>query len=565
MKCRVRGWLVVVACAGWACGRSAPDPEILAKVGEAAIRGSELLAYEASMKIGERRGRDLLADRAGHLQTLIDRQLLLQDARARGLYDDPVVRQRLARRETKHLAEEALKSAVLAKLSVSVAEVEREYEQGGWKEQVVALEMFTPSRQRAIAALSLLNGGTAFEEVARQYSVDRLMGLPANGPTRSTYSPGDSPREVVAAVLDLPVGAITDTIAWRDGYVVAKVWERRPVSLREVARKISKSLTRTKRQALREAYLIHLRETYRLTFDQSGMDCVVDVLAGRVGVDSLSVPERQAPVYTYDGGSLSVTDVLEELARDGERRRDRGGPAVAGYLKEHVLPDRLMALEARQGGRDQTEAYRRWREGQLAGLVLTRLHGVVAESGSEIAGEDLEAHYQEHKQRFRIPPSVTVLDILVPTPEEARSLKRRILAGEDMGDLARRHSLRKRATDGRLTAYANQEFLFGSDWLAAALNAPLGELRGPLETRGGYSLFKALEREPESHYPLQGRVERIVRREVREEREQIAFNEYLYGLREERADQIEVYEQNLEAQPVVRDTTAADAGAASDG
>jgi len=564
MNCRTRGWVLTAAALAWGCGVPSPDPDTVARVGGVAIAGSELQAYEARLAGKGRRSRDGEEVRRDHLQTLIDRQLLLQDASARGLDDDPVVTQRLARRETKQLAEEALKSEVLARLAVSVAEVEREYEQGGWGEQVVTLEIYAPTREKAGAAMDLLHRGVEFDEVARQYSVDRFLGLPTNGPKQFVYSPGDAPREVVAAVLDLPVGAVTDTIAWREGYVIAQVWERRPVSLEEVARKVSRSVTRAKRQALREAHLIRLRETYRLTYHQPGMDRVVDVLAGRVAADSLSAQERQTPVYRYDGGRLSVAQVLEELRRGGVARRSLGETEAAGYLKEHVLPERLMELEARGRGVDQTAAYRRWREGEQTELVLTRLHRAVTEGSVETTREDLERYYEAHQQRFRIPAAVTVLDILVPTPEEAQALKERIVAGEDMQGLARRHSLRKRAIDGKLTAYANQEFLFGAYWLAAALNAPLGELRGPVETRGGYSVFRILERQPESHYPLESRVEQIVRREARKVKEQIAFNEYLYGLRQDRAGEIEVYEQNLKRLAAVAEVTAPEAGAASD-
>ena len=59
-------------------------------------------------------------------------------------------------------------------------------------------------------------------------------------------------------------------------------------------------------------------------------------------------------------------------------------------------------------------------------------------------------------------------------------------------------------------------------------------------------MFQVLERQPESHYSLDGdRVRRTVQREVRRAKSRDLFDRYMEELRQLRAAEIVVYEQNL--------------------
>ncbi len=84
----------------------------------------------------------------------------------------------------------------------------------------------------------------------------------------------------------------------------------------------------------------------------------------------------------------------------------------------------------------------------------------------------------------------------------------------------------------------------------AVMNAPLNQIRGPVQTRGGYSVFKTLEMHPESFFTLENdRVRQSVTRDARVRKERALFNRYLEELREKFADRIEVYEENLQYLP----------------
>ena len=67
----------------------------------------------------------------------------------------------------------------------------------------------------------------------------------------------------------------------------------------------------------------------------------------------------------------------------------------------------------------------------------------------------------------------------------------------------------------------------------AVMNADLHQLQGPLQTRGGYSIFRVIERYPEIYHGLElERVRDVVVRDVRERTEREFFNSYLRDLRQ---------------------------------
>jgi hypothetical protein len=328
-----------------------------------------------------------------------------------------------------------------------------------------------------------------------------------------------------------------------DGFVFARVVERRKVELDQVRHKVEKELVRKNTKLYRSLYLIELRKQFNLEFNQDGMDLVVQVLRDKV---SLSAAQRDTAVYTYEGGVLKVEEVLEAVKRvKREWPRIEEGYVIA-YLKENTLPDRLMALDGRNRGVDREEAFQRWREQEKKDLVVARLRALVLEKKVKITREDLEAYYEEHKSRFTNPDRARVLELLVKDRARAQDLRRRIEEGEDMAALIQEHSIRENPKDGNLRVSTPQIPFYGEEWVNAVMNAPLNQVQGPVQTRGGYSIFKLLERYPEELFPLQGKVLRLVRNRVKEEKEREIFNQYLWDLRQRYANGVEVYQEHLE-------------------
>ena len=360
------------------------------------------------------------------------------------------------------------------------------------------------------------------------------------------YSPFDSPRDLAQAVFALPAGGVTEPLPLHGGFVIAKVAERRRAELVEIEDGIREALGDEQQKQLRESYLRHLKWDLETVFDAEGMNIVVSVLQGAVRYADLDETQRQRPVYAFEGLQMDVAEVLEAVRPSGRLWPEATADAVNEKLSESHFPTRIMAHDARRKGLDKTEAFARSHELALGNLMLMKLREqILAEVPAPIEDE-LRAFYEEHKHRFRSPPHAQLEEILLETPSEARQLAAQIAAGAEWSELARAHSQRRNAEDGLLYVSESQAPFLGEAWMNAVMNAELHQLQGPIQTRGGYSIFRVIERYPEIYHGLElERVRNAVERDVRERAEREFFNSYLRDLRQKYAEQIDVYEEHL--------------------
>ncbi len=531
--------LLVGACIS--CGDDRPADALLAKVGAVEITAADLHTFEANLKTAAMR-----LQHRDNLQTLIDREVLLLEANERGLQRDEEVLAELAKRETKALADAMLRRNVAAKVVVTEDDIEKAYARPGWGEKVVTMEIFVPNREQARQVQALLAQGKDFAEAGRQFAADPYYGIHTGEIRRLAYSPFDSPRDLVQAVFALPVGGVTEPLPLHGGFVIAKVAQRRRAALVEVEDGIREALGDEQQKQLRESYLRHLKWDLDTVFDAEGMDIVVGVLQGAVRYADLDQAQRQHPVYAFEGLQMDAAEVLEAVQPSGRLWPEATADAVNEKLSESHFPTRIMAHDARRKGLDKTEAFARSHVLALGNLTLIKLREQILAEAPAPTEDDLRAFYEEHKQRFRSPPHAQLEEILLETPSEARQIAARIEAGAEWSEMARAHSLRRDAEDGLLYVSQSQAPFLGEAWMNAVMNAELHQFQGPIQTRGGYSIFRVIERYPEIYQGLElKQVRNAVVRDVRERIEREYFNGYLRELHEKYAEQIDVYEEHL--------------------
>ena len=532
--------LLIWACIS--CGDERPDnAHLLAKVGEVEITAADLRTLEANLKTATMR-----SQHRDNLQTLIDREVLLLEANERGLQRDEEVLAKLAKRETKALADAMFRRNVTAKVSVTEDDIEKAYARPGWGEKITTMEIFVPNQEQARQVQALLAQGEDFAEVGRQFAADPYYGMNTGEIRRLAYSPFDSPPALVQAVFALPEGGVTEPLPLHGGFTIAKVAERRRAELVEVEDGIRKALSDEQQKQLRESYLRHLKWDLDTVFDAEGMDIVVGVLRGAIRYADLDETQRQRPVYAFEGLQMDVAEVLEAVRPSGRLWPEASVASVNEKLSESHFPTRLMAHDARRKGLDKTEAFARSHELALGNLMLMKLREQVLAEAPAPTEDELLAFYEEHKHRFRSPPHAQLEEILLETPGEARQIAAQIEAGAEWSELARAHSRRRNAEDGLLYVSQSQAPFLGEPWMNAVMNAELNQLQGPIQTRGGYSIFRVIERYPEIYYGLDlERVRNSVERDVRERIEREFFNSYLRDLRQKYAEQIDVYEEHL--------------------
>lgn len=524
------------------CGTTSEFPDLLATVGEVQIVADDLRVFDARSE-GDTASR---TDPRILLQTLIDRQLLLQEASALGLQQHEQVLSELEKNETRELAD-AMLARQVAQAVITQAEVERAYSRPGWDEQIRTLEIFVPTAAKASQILELLAGGMDFAEAGRQHSVDPYYGVPAGEARQSVYHPFDHPRIVVEAISGLSTGGVTAPVPLHGGFVITTVTARLKVELLQVSERIRETLLTEKRKQLRNSYLRHLKWDFGTSFHPEGMDLVVAVLRGEVAAGALDAEQRGLSVYAFEGFKMDVVEVLEAVGPARAGWSEVTADAVNDKLAQSHFPNNLMSRDARRKGVDQTEDFLKWRQARLHDLMLEQLREKVLAEEPDASEEDLEEFYQDNKRRFRFAAWARIQELLVEDPEQARELAVQIRDGAAMGPLASAHSQRK-TVDGILDISTSHTPVYGEVWMNAVMNAPLNEVRGPVKTPGGYSVFTVLEMHPEHYYTLESeRVRKAVTRDVRQQQQRESFNRYLEGLRQKHAAKIQLYEDNLES------------------
>lgn len=107
----------------------------------------------------------------------------------------------------------------------------------------------------------------------------------------------------------------------------------------------------------------------------------------------------------------------------GLERQQEGAlaPDVRAALLTAFLETRLLVLEARTRGLVAAGADEKAEQAAVQRLLADEVSAHV-----EVADAEVAAYFEQHKNEFEVPEKVVVRQILVPTSNEARDVKRRL-------------------------------------------------------------------------------------------------------------------------------------------
>ena len=535
-------WLIVTVFGSVGCSQIPDDTSILARVGQHYIYVADLMYLEA--KLEESGASDLVPQRRQNVQTLIDRKILLKEARIRDIENEAEVIKWLAWRKTKKLSEIMLKREVFERAAISREEVRGMYERG-WDQQVVTRQIFVRTQALANQVYALLQQGAEFDEIGKEYSVDRLFGVPTGTVDEVVYAAYDGPENLVKIVFDLPVGGISTPTPLMEGLVIAQVTEHRQAAWEEVEEAIAKKLWQEKKKLLRGVYMKQLKDRFELIANTKGLDIVVETLQDDTPLVQLDPSQRQAQVYSFGSVQLNVEEVVEMLLKVKDNWQGATLPQVATQLRDNTLAARVIAEDAYQKGVDTTATFVDWSGRTRDNAIISHLREKVLVERVLVAEEDVRAYYEKNKNKFRMPAKASIQELLVKNAVQARSLRQQIDGGIDLGTFMNGTVGEYRAAK---TIYDSQAPLFGEVWMNVVMNAPLGEIQGPVRNKAGeYSIFTVLERYPEEFYSLDNKkVRDRVEQAVKERKNIVSFNAYVEKLRDKYANETEIYTRHIE-------------------
>ena len=139
-----------------------------------------------------------------YLKILIDRELLLGEAKDQSLQNNTELQAILSKDAEARLAEIVYTREIDQRAIPSADEIEVAKATGGWNEHVVSVELFLENLKRAQEVRSEILSGMDVYEAGRLYSLDRTMHLPMGGAQQFVYNRYDGPEEIVKRIFQIP-------------------------------------------------------------------------------------------------------------------------------------------------------------------------------------------------------------------------------------------------------------------------------------------------------------------------------------------------------------------------
>ena len=527
--------------------KTADSAAVLATVAGEAITVLALDHYEQELPDYLRSKKEGVAAHRAHLQSLVDKELVLSEARKRRLDQLPDLKYKLSKMVNKRLAEELSREMVDAQFSITEEELRVAYEEDllGW--EIWPAHILSASEEDAREIIRLLDAGASFSELARARSLadDAEKG----GNLGAFFDQSGAVSSLRDGTFHLAEGQVSEPIPTIDGYEVIKVLKKQRIPFEQLRADIAKQLSRRKWRSRREVVIDSLKKAYDLRYHRDRIHAVLDGLHRR-GLDQA---QAQAPLIEYTGSAIKVGDFVQGLLDAEKGALPPDSAAVFHVLELWILPDSLLALEARAQGLHQRADLVEWKENKHQKLLASQLRLDEVEGRVEVTDAEVRAYYEKYLDTYKsLPGVIEMTEVLVDTRAEAEDILGRARAGERLEELAIRHSVRPGmkpvgghtfADSGRVTI----ESLYQSPYrtfFGDSNSKDVGVLQGPLEVQEKYSVFRLDQ--PFEKVPLPFKqVQRPIRVDIRKGREGVLFNAFLDSLRRAEADQVQVNEEVL--------------------
>ena len=214
------------------------------------------------------------------LDTMVIRELILQQATKDGLDKGPEIEDKMRDLKKRLIVESFLKKKVETESQVSDADLQKFYEQNKEKfktgEQIKASHILVKTEKEARDILAKIKAGGNFEELAKKNSVDSSA---AKGGDLGWFGKGSMVPVFEKAALALKEGQVSDVVKSDFGFHVIKLTGKRAAGIRpleEVKDQIKGAIMPTKQQEVFQKIKEELKKSAKITVKE-------DVLKGMGG------------------------------------------------------------------------------------------------------------------------------------------------------------------------------------------------------------------------------------------------------------------------------------------
>lgn len=519
----------------------------VAQIGDEEITVDQLRKFIAGLPKEAKAETTRVEEAKNHLNTMINIQLLIMEAKAADLDKSPEFRARLERVQREKLISIFQDRALEVEEEVEEGEVREYAERMGLTRAVRLADIMVPSRENALAALRELKNGVPFGQVAQKWSINKKTS--AQGGDLGRYT---TREHMVMPLQDklfsLALGEVSEPIKIGGNYSIFTVIADSTIELSPQRRlAVQMGLKKEKKQRALSTLVAEFKEKYHLELDREGLALIVEKVRG--GASFASETERNIVLYRYDGGEITAQDLADagHVLKGNALAQLSDSSQVVAFAERHVVPNAMLVEAALRAGIDEETETVEWLGNQANQLLISALRARLLRAKVTIAENELRQFYEAHAERYMHPEQIEVQEVLVETEAEALRLMEQIQKGARLGDLAKKYSIRSLEDldeEGRFHFHLFEEAFLGG-FVEVAEKAEIGALTGPVKIDEGYSIFKVLsrERKRETFQEAEWRV----RSQLRREKNRKAFNQFIEEVRSKYASKVAIREDNLKA------------------
>ncbi len=234
------------------------------------------------------------------LDTMVVRELILQQARKDGLDKGPEVAAKLEELKKRVVVEAFLKKKVEEHASVSDEEMKKFYEENKEKfktgAQVHASHILMKSEEEAQKVFKELKEGGNFEELAKKHSVDSAA---AKGGDLGWFSKGSMVPEFEKVVFGLKEGETSGIVKTKFGYHIIKLTGKRPAGVRsfdEVKEQLKAAILPSKQQEVFQKLKDDIKKDAKISIKEDVLKGIGDTAAeekpASTGAESASTNKK---------------------------------------------------------------------------------------------------------------------------------------------------------------------------------------------------------------------------------------------------------------------------------
>ncbi len=374
--------------------------------------GTKEITAEELRHFVRRLAPSLVSDEAGqraredYLQTLVDREIALLEAYEKGLDQDPDFLKTLDEKKREHLLSLYRDKEILPQIQVSEEEIRQFFDQQDMARERRTTAILVRTREQAQEIRAQLKAGSDFGELASKHSLDTWSALREGELGFVTRAAAERLLGIPVEVFDtLGTGQVSPPLRRGRNYHLIRFLEDRPTDLQTHREAIRTQLQEEKQRALEEEKADTLAREFNWQRVFAGTTLLKDKGAalGESGKLQLTDEEKRVPLFTYEGGAISLADYMAVL-RQHRIRAPRAllDSVFIGLLGRRFLQKpALFVAAAERLGLSEDPKVGKWVEKTRRELLVWGIRQREVIDQIAIDEADVRQFYEENGEMFR--------------------------------------------------------------------------------------------------------------------------------------------------------------------